>query len=46
MTKAYIMMKGLKTKHTYSSNIKEQLEKEGWKCIATVTGWNMSFNYY
>ena len=43
MGTGYILTKGKKSKHTYSNNLKEKLEKEGWKAIYRLDGWNLSF---
>ena len=43
MSKAYILIKGKETKHTYSRNVLEQLKLEGWEHRMNVYGWNMSF---
>jgi len=43
MSKAYLLIKDKKFRHTYSDNIKEKLVKDGWIYVGSVMGFNLSF---
>jgi len=42
MSKMFILTKDNEYSHTYSGNVVNNLEKEGWHMIMSISGWNMS----
>ena len=45
MGKFYLMQKGKTLTHTYSENVKQELEEKKWKHVATISGWNCGISY-
>ena len=42
----FILTKDNEYTHTYSGNVVNNLEKEGWGMIMSISGWNMSSPSY
>jgi len=45
MGRVYILYKDGQSNHTYSENIKQNLQDEGWEYLCYVDGWNPSVRH-